>query len=203
MTTISKETLAEAVRAAEQATGAGEWMGKGAPGGTRTLLGAALLATVEALTAAERERDELRERVAELEAAPGGVAVAGLLSLLARAAESLDELADLSAEDENGIRDPESRALASQLRDAAKHLAAPTPEQRAAAEVLALGQRYQPDSETSAADYLDHVETLASEGLPLDTPWEEVRTDRDRCKWAAAMALCGIVACDAKPGGGT
>ena len=191
MTTISKETLAEAVRAAEQATGAGEWMGKGAPGGTRTLLGAALLATVEALTAAERERDELRKRVAELEAAPGGVAVAGLV----RALEAIHAECRAAGYGSNDVR----RCI----HAVEEALGAPTPEQRAAAEVLALGQRYQPDSETSAADYLDHVETLASEGLPLDTPWEEVRNDRDRCKWAAAMALCGIVACDAKPGGGT
>lgn len=56
----------EAIRAAEQATGTGEWFGKGAPGGTRTILGAALLATVDTLAATERERDALRERVADL-----------------------------------------------------------------------------------------------------------------------------------------
>ena len=206
MTTISKETLAEAVRAAEQATGAGEWMGKGAPGGTRTLLGAALLATVEALTAAERERDELRERVAELEAAPGGVAVAGLVRALSAAAEEIDRvraIGDRAERETDAFFDGEKHGLLEARKMAREHLAAPTPEQRAAAEVLALGQRYQPDSETSAADYLDHVETLASGEPPLDEPWEEVKTDRDRCKWAAAMALCGLVACDAEPGGGT
>ena len=174
---------------------------------------------VTRLREAERERDELRRRVAdltvieanlrdscrialanleeerahvaELEAAPGGVAVAGLV----RALEAIHAECRAAGYGSNDVR----RCI----HAVEEALGAPTPEQRAAAEVLALGQRYQPDSETSAADYLDHVETLASEGLPLDTPWEEVRTDRDRCKWAAAMALCGLVACDAKPGGGT
>ena len=191
-------------RALGRVLAAGRLAGEARPPGA-TCEGCATLR--ERLATAERERDELRERVAELEAAPGGVAVAGLLRAIA---------AEIQEEDRRRVKAAVERrdraagehilrrtALLFALGLAREHLAAPTPEQRAAAEVLALGQRYQPDSETSAADYLDHIETLASGGLPLDEPWEEVRTDRDRCKWAAAMALCGIVACDAKPGGGT
>ena len=150
--------------------------------------------------------EEERARVAELEAAPGGVAVAGLLGALSAAAEEIDRvraIGDRAERETDAFFDGEKHGLLEARKMAREHLSDPTPEQRAAAEVLALGQRYQPDSETSAADYLDHIETLASGGLPLDEPWEEVKTDRDRCKWAAAMALAGMVACGAKPGGGT
>ena len=153
-----------------------------------------------------REPTAAEKVEAELEAAPGGVAVAGLLGALSAAAEEIDRvraIGDRAERETDAFFDGEKHGLLEARKMAREHLGDPTPEQRAAAEVLALGQRYQPDSETSAADYLDHIETLASEELPLDVPWEEVRTDRDRCLWAAAMALCGIVACDAKPGGGT
>ena len=110
--------------------------------------------TVTRLREAERERDELRRRVAELEAAPGGVAVAGLLAELERERDSAKQCRALAAADGK----PEIAAEYAGRHDATvrdialiRHrLGQPTPEQKAAAEVLAC------DPHRSVARDRDH-----------------------------------------------
>ena len=46
---VTTDELREAIAAAEQASGHGEWMVKGAQGGTKAMLGRVLIAAVEDL----------------------------------------------------------------------------------------------------------------------------------------------------------
>lgn len=135
--------------------------------------------------------------IALLDAAPAGWRVAGLLARVEEAgrgaAENVDDDATYHAAGAvSAYKD--ARRL---IRDA---FPAPSSLDGVVAEVLALNQRPHPDSEATPDDYLDHVGTLAEDGLPLDEPWEDVETVRDRLKWGAAMCLAGLLACD-KDGG--
>ena len=152
---------------------------------------------VTRLREAERERDEPRARVAELEAAPGGVAVAGLLRALAEEARE-----EAGGEAKFEVTKAERRGYLAALRWVTKeikaHLAAPTPEQRAAAEVLALPLASAVPATVETIG--DHAFVVCEAVADISGPIERKRA----CFVKAGRAvLAGIVACDAKPGGGT
>ena len=162
--------------------------------------------TRDLLDDAGREIDALLVRVAELEAVPGGVAVAGLLraieakiqeeerSRVKAAVERRDRVAG-----EHILR---REALSLALDLARAHLAAPTREQQAAAEVLARAPRDATWTALadglSSEDYLDLADRiLRAKGGRFPASL------REKMAMGARVLLAGIVACDAKPGGGT
>ena len=154
---------------------------------------------VTRLREAERERDEPRARVAELEAAPGGVAVAGLLRALSE--EAAADQAGATVLDAGMMRAEimgRVRGIRRAVEMVAKRLATPTPEQEAAAEVLALPI---PGRIEHAADAVFVVRDLIARWLKSPDESDEGRAWMLRN--VARAALAGIVACDAKPGGGT
>lgn len=61
MSEMSAEDMAEALRVALEASGAGQWCVSGAKGGARALLGRALLQEHARADAAERDLAEMRE----------------------------------------------------------------------------------------------------------------------------------------------
>ena len=155
---------------------------------------------VTRLREAERERDEPRARVAELEAAPGGVAVAGLLAELERERDSAKQCRALAAADGK----PEIAAEYAGRHDATvrdialiRHrLGQPTPEQKAAAEVLACDLSDMPDlAHDPCASTVEIQDWINAWFSNPDTSNAGRRAILLKC---AAM---GIVACDAEKGG--